>query len=75
MGGTRVTTIPEHDAPERRGSTGGSRNGKPGAGKPGPPLWAQIYMLFFLLAAIVWIILCVLHGGPPWHHGPGSSPW
>ena len=26
---------------------------------------------------LIWFggILCVLHGGPPWHHGPGSSPW
>jgi hypothetical protein len=65
MGGIQVTTIPEHDAPERRGSTGDGCNGKSGPGRPGPPLWAQIYMWFLILAVIVWIILCALHGGPP----------
>ena len=71
MGGTQVTTIPEHDAPERQGPAGDGRNGKSGTGKPGPPLFAQIYMLFFILAVIVWIILCVLHRGSPLE----SRPW
>jgi hypothetical protein len=39
--------------------------------KPYPPRWAMIYMLVFALALIVWIILDVLHGGPPW----GPHPW
>ena len=75
MGGTQVTTIPEHHAPEWQGPTGDGHNGQSGTGKPYPPRWVQIYMLFLILAAIVWIILCVLHGGPPWSHGPGSHPW
>jgi hypothetical protein len=32
--------------------------------------WVRIYLLFFVLAFIVYIILDVLHGGPPWIH-----PW
>lgn len=39
--------------------------------KPYPPRWAMIYMLILALALIVWIILDVLHGGPPW----GPHPW
>jgi hypothetical protein len=38
--------------------------------KPYPPPWTMIYMLVIALALIVWIILDVLHGGPPWSH-----PW
>ena len=38
--------------------------------KPYAPRWAWIYYLVFVLAFIVWIILDVLHGGPPWSH-----PW
>ncbi len=45
--------------------------GKPDTGKPYPPRWAMIYMLVLMLGAIVWIILCALHGGPPW----GPHPW
>ena len=40
-------------------------------GKPYPPRWAMIYLLVIVLALIVWIILDVLHGGPPW----GPHPW
>jgi hypothetical protein len=42
--------------------------------KPGklyPPRWAMIYMMGLILALIAWIILDVLHGGPPW----GPHPW
>jgi hypothetical protein len=41
-------------------------------GKPSKPYprWAWIYYLVFVLGFIVWIILDVLHGGPPWSH-----PW
>jgi hypothetical protein len=67
MGGTQVITIPKHDAPEQQRPTGDGRNGKSDTGKPHPPRWAQIYMLLILLALIVWIILDVLHGGPPWY--------
>ncbi len=38
--------------------------------KPYPPRWVVIYMLIIVLGLIVWIILDVLHGGPPWSH-----PW
>ncbi len=69
-GGTQVTTTPEHDGPEQQRTTGDGRNGKSDTGKPYPPRWAQIYMLLLLLALIVWIVLDVLHGGPPWSH-----PW
>ncbi len=34
--------------------------------KPYPPRWAIIYLLVFILCAIVWIILGALHEGPPW---------
>ena len=30
-----------------------------------PPRWAMIYMLVLILTLIAWIILDVLHGGPP----------
>ena len=36
-----------------------------------PPRWAMIYMLVLILTLIAWIILDVLHGGPPW----GPHPW
>ena len=42
---------------------------------PGPPRWAVIYTVVLLLCLLVWVILCILHGGPPWTHGPGSHPW
>ena len=70
-----MTTTPEHDAPEQQVPTGDGRYGKSDTGKPYPPRWAMIYMMVLILAAIVWIILCVLHGGTPWSHVPGSHPW
>jgi hypothetical protein len=36
--------------------------------EPYPPRWAMIYMLAFMLALLAWIIICVVHGGPPWEH-------
>jgi hypothetical protein len=44
--------------------------GKPDTAKPYPPRWVWIYMVVLLLGLLVWGILCVLHGGPPWTH-----PW
>ena len=38
------------------------------ASKPYPPRWVMIYLLVLGLCAIVWIILCVMHGGTPWTH-------
>lgn len=38
--------------------------------KPYPPRWAMIYMLVIVLCLIVWVILDVMHGGPPW-----ERPW
>ena len=66
-----MTTTREHDAPEQQGSAGVGRNGKSGTGKPYLPRWVQFYVLFLILAIIVWIILDVMHGGPPW----GPHPW
>jgi hypothetical protein len=39
--------------------------------EPYPPRWAVIYMMALMLGVIVWIILCAVHGGPPW----GPHPW
>jgi len=63
-----VSTTPEHDGPEQQGPTGDGRNGKSDTDKQDLPRWVQIYIAFLLLALIVWIILDVLHGGPPWTH-------
>jgi hypothetical protein len=38
--------------------------------KPYPPRWAMIYLLVVVLCVIAWVILDVLHGGPPW-----ERPW
>jgi hypothetical protein len=38
------------------------------ASRPYPPRWVMIYLLVLLLALIVWVILDVIHGGPPWSH-------
>jgi hypothetical protein len=38
--------------------------------RPYPPRWVSIYLLVLGLGLIVWIILDVMHGGPPWSH-----PW
>ncbi len=65
-----MTTTREHDAPEQQGSAGVGRSGKSGTGKPYLPRWVQFYVLFLILAIIVWIILDVMHGGPPL----GSTP-
>ena len=43
-------------------------DGKPS--KPYPPRSIKIYLLVLGLCLLVWIILDVLHGGPPWSH-----PW
>lgn len=36
--------------------------------KPYPPRWAMIYMLLIALVVVAWIIICAVHGGPPWEH-------
>ena len=41
-------------------------NGQPS--KPYPPRWVSIYLLVLGLRLVVWIILDVMHGGPPWSH-------
>ena len=41
--------------------------GKSDTGRPYPPRWAMIYMLVLVLCLLVWIILAVMHGGPPWY--------
>jgi hypothetical protein len=38
--------------------------------RPYPPRWINVYLLALGLCLLVWIILDVLHGGPPWSH-----PW
>ncbi len=38
--------------------------------KPYPPRWVRIYLLILGACLVVWIILDVMHGGPPWSH-----PW
>jgi hypothetical protein len=38
--------------------------------KPYPPRAINIYLLVLGLCLLVWIILDVMHGGPPWSH-----PW
>jgi hypothetical protein len=62
-----MNTTPEHDCPAQHEAAGHDRDRESGTGKPYPPRWVMIYMLVLVLAAIVWIILSVLHGGPPWY--------
>ena len=35
--------------------------------KSDPPRWVAIYTLIILLALIVYVVLDVLHHGPPWN--------
>ncbi len=44
-----------------------SRMGKTDAPKTKVPRWAVIYTVVFLLCLLVYVILDILHGGPPWN--------
>ena len=44
-----------------------SRMGKTDAPKTNFPRWAAIYTVVLLLCLLVYVILDVMHGGPPWN--------
>jgi hypothetical protein len=37
-------------------------------GRPEPPRWWKTYMVVLLLGLLAYIVLDVMHGGPPWEH-------
>jgi hypothetical protein len=41
--------------------------GKPDVGRPYLPRWVVIYTVVLLLCLLVYVILDVIHGGPPWN--------